>query len=90
MSSAPSTPTETKKRTAVKAELEPPSDQSPASLTTKKTTKTRAAPKYSPTKADAWTPHSRLRLFEAYQSCANVKWDEVAQKVSRNLPQLLR
>lgn len=37
----------------------------------------------SPTKGDSWTPESRLRLFEAYQVCSAVKWDDVAEAVSR-------
>lgn len=44
--------------------------------------KKRASPKHSPTKADAWTPEMRLKLFEAYQDASQVKWDDVAKKVS--------
>lgn len=33
-------------------------------------------------KKDGWTPEKRLRLFMAYEAVAQIKWDEVAAKVS--------
>jgi len=38
----------------------------------------------SPTKQEGWTPELRLKLFEAYEACSQVKWDDVADKVSRS------
>lgn len=83
-----SSPTMSKKRN-IKPELDMNSDcssPSPSSETPSKKAKSHTGPKAktpksSPTKADAWTPELRLKLFEAYESSSQVKWDEVARKV---------
>jgi hypothetical protein len=60
---------------------ETPSKKARSTSTPTKTT----SPKKSSTKADAWTPELRLKLFEAYESSSQVKWDEVARKVGASL-----
>jgi hypothetical protein len=91
-----SSPTMSKKR-GIKPEpdtstSEPhsPSPETPSkkARTTPTQTKT-ASPKKSSTKADAWIPELRLKLFEAYESSSQVKWDEVARKVGPSMSCLL-
>ena len=82
-----SSSSESKKRTVkpepdYSSDSNPPSPETPSKKikTTPSSTKNKS-PKKSSTKADAWTPELRLRLFEAYESSSQVKWDEVARKV---------
>jgi hypothetical protein len=58
-----------------------PSPETPSKKTKPNPTLKNKTPKYSPTKADAWTPELWLRLFEAYEASSQVKWDEVANVV---------
>jgi hypothetical protein len=58
-----------------------PSPETPSKKAKSHATPKTKTPKYSPTKADAWTPELRLRLFEAYEASSQVKWDEVAKLV---------
>jgi hypothetical protein len=60
---------------------ETPSKKARSTSTPTKTT----SPKKSSTKAEAWTPELRLKLFEAYESSSQVKWDEVARKLGASL-----
>lgn len=79
-SNSSNTPPSSKKR-GVKAEIDHDDDISdPPSTPVKKARKTAASS--SPSKADAWTAEERVKLFEAYQTCAQIKWDEVAREVS--------
>jgi hypothetical protein len=83
-----SSPTMSRKRTikpepdSSTSDSNPPSPETPSKKAKSHATPKTKTPKYSPTRADAWTPEFRLRLFEAYEASSQVKWDEVAKLVS--------
>ena len=82
-----SSPTTSRKRTikpepdTITSASNSPSPETPSKKPKSNPTSKNKTPKYSPTKADAWTPELRLKLFEAYEASSQVKWDEVAKSV---------
>lgn len=81
MSSSPTAPVSSKKRDVVKSELESEPDTMTNTSPTSKKSKSAHIPPKSPSKGNSWSSERRLKLFEVYQDCSQVKWDEVAQKV---------